>query len=100
MSWEHEMASWIKGNRPKQFSQAYLTGQVLSPVWSEEEEDWVGPLIVSILDGAAMLREEMLEQLEHGSRLHEGMRVALLPGENALEGGQRFLILGVMGDAV
>ena len=104
MGWEHDLARRLRDNRPRQLGQAYIKGSVISPKWDDDAEDWVrGELIVSILDGNAMLTAGMLEQLPQSQKLHDGMTVALLPGPVSLSGGarlQKFLILGVVSDAV
>ena len=70
----------------------YLIGHVLSP-----HLDWSGPLIISILDGQAMLTEEMVDRISSGRNLREGMTVAVIPGPRALRGGQRYLVMEIPG---
>ena len=95
MSDVHELARRIKGIRAPELGRCWLRGDVVSPKWDEEAEDWVkGPLIISIWDGGGMLGTDRLEQLPQPSKLHDGMTVALIPG------GEKFLILGVVSDAV
>ena len=70
----------------------YLIGHVLSP-----HLDGSGPLIISILDGQAMLTEEMVDRICAGRNLREGMTVACIPGPRALRGGQRYLVQEIPG---
>ena len=70
----------------------YLIGHVLSP-----HLDGSGPLIISILDGQAMLTEEMVDRISAGRNLREGMTVAVIPGPRALRGGQRYLVQEIPG---
>lgn len=70
----------------------YLIGHVLSP-----HLDGSGPLIISILDGEAMLTEEMVDRISSGRYLREGMTVAVIPGKRALRGGQRYLVQEIPG---
>lgn len=98
MSWDHELTRRAKHPETQGPDSGYYIGDVLSPRWSEEDEDWTdGPLIISILDGQAMLTEEMVDRLGAGGRLHEGMTVTVIPGEKALRGGQRFFVLEIPG---
>ena len=102
MSWEHELAGRIKAQgRTGPGGTGYLRGDVISPKWDEEAEDWVkGELIISAMGGEVMLRQEHLDIPGHVPKLHDGMTVILLPGKGALAGGMRFCVLGVIGDAV
>ena len=102
MSWEHELTGRIKAQgRTGPGGNGYLRGDVISPKWDEEAEDWVkGELIISAMGGEVMLREEHLDILGHVPKLHDGMTVILLPGRGAFAGGMRFCVLGVIGDAV
>ena len=102
MSWEHELTGRIKAQgRTGPGGNGYLRGDVISPKWDEEAEDWVkGELIISAMGGEVMLREEHLDILGHVPKLHDGMTVILLPGSGAFAGGMRFCVLGVIGDAV
>lgn len=94
MSWEHELANKIKSrDRDGHYRDGcYLIGRVLSP-----HLDGSGPLIISILDGQAMLTEEMVDRISSGRYLREGMTVAVIPGPRALRGGQRYLVIEIPG---
>ena len=95
MSDVHELARRMQGLKGPALGRCWLRGAVVSPKWDEDEEDWVrGPLIISIWDGEVMLGTDRLEQLPQPEKLHDGMTVALIPG------GEKFLILGVVSDAV
>ena len=98
MSWEHELAGRIKAQgRTGPGGAGYLLGEVISPKWSEEDQDWTdGALIVSAMGGEVMLREEHLDILGSCPPLHDGMTAVLLPGKGTLAGGMRFCILGVL----
>ena len=88
MSWEHEM---VKGLRARgREDDKYILGDVLSPKWDSELEEWVGPLEISIYGGRAILRAEHLVELEAAQGLHEGMRVGMI-------GRQKFLVVGSTG---
>ena len=102
MGWEHEFAKRLKSQgRTGGGSSGYLRGDVISPKWDEEAEDWVkGELIISAMGGEAMLRQEHLDILGHVPKLHDGMTVILLPGSGAFAGGRKLCVLGVIGDAV
>ncbi len=102
MSSENELAGRIKAQgRTGPGGNGYLRGDVISPKWDEEAEDWVkGELIISAMGGEAMLRQEHLDILGACPKLHDGMTVILLPGSGAFAGGMRFCVLGVIGDAV
>ena len=101
MSWEHEFARRLKTGRETGPGSGYLIGQVLSPKWDEETEDWTdGDLIISVLDGAVMLTAEMLDRLPGAADLHDGQTAVLIPGPRVLHGGQRFLLLGGIENAV
>ena len=99
MSWEHELAMRIKAQgKTGGIETGYLVGHVISPKWSEADEAWtVGELIISTLEGQAMLTEGMLDRLDAGGELHDGMTVALIPGARALRGGQRFFVAEIPG---
>ena len=95
MSWEHELAERIKAQQRDDGHYrdgCYLIGHVLSPYL-----DGSGPLIISILNGQAMLTEEMVDRLSKTSHLREGMNVAVIPGPRALRGGQRFFVQEIPG---
>lgn len=94
MSWEHDMAGEIKDRSEDGHYRdgCYLIGHVLSP-----HLDGSGPLIISILDGQAMLTEEMVDRISSGRYLREGMTVACIPGPRALRGGQRFFVQEIPG---
>ena len=94
MSWEHDMAGGIKDRSEDGHYRdgCYLIGHVLSP-----HLDGSGPLIISILDGEAMLTEEMVDRISSGRNLREGMTVAVIPGKRALRGGQRYLVQEIPG---
>lgn len=102
MSWEHEWAEWIKRQgRTGPGGTGYLIGDVISPRWDDDTEDWTdGELIISALEGEAMLGPAHLDILSSVPSLHDGMTAVLLPGRGALAGGMRFCVLGVIGDAV
>ena len=99
MSWEHDLAGWIKDQgKTGGIETGYLVGHVISPKWSEADEAWTdGELIISTLEGQAMLTEGMLDRLDAGGELHDGMTVALIPGARALRGGQRFFVAEIPG---
>ena len=94
MSWEHDMAGGIKDRSEDGHYRdgCYLIGHVLSP-----HQDGSGPLIISILNGQAMLTEEMVDRISSGRNLREGMTVAVIPGPRALRGGQRYLVMEIPG---
>ena len=94
MSWEHELAKALTDRSEDGHYRdgCYLIGHVLSP-----HLDGSGPLIISILDGQAMLTEEMVDRISSGRNLREGMTVAVIPGKRALRGGQRFFVLELPG---
>ena len=94
MSWKHDMAGGIKDRSEDGHYRdgCYLIGHVLSP-----HLDGSGPLIISILDGQAMLTEEMVDRISRGQYLREGMTVAVIPGKRALRGGQRYLVQEIPG---
>ena len=85
MSWEHELTGRIKAQgRTGPGGNGYLRGDVISPKWDEEAEDWVkGELIISAMGGEAMLRQEHLDIPGHVPKLHDGMTAVLLPGSGA-----------------
>lgn len=99
MSWEHDLAKMITDQgRTGGGASGYLRGDVISPKWDEDAEDWTdGELIISTLGGSVMLTEGMVDRLGTCGKLHDGMTVILLPGERALRGGQRFFVLEVPG---
>lgn len=91
MGWDHEIAKKLKEARKLDGQALYLTGTVVSGGAS---------LTLSIYDGQAFLGPDQLELLAGAGELPEGARVALLPGPRFLHGGQKFLVLGVVTDAV
>ena len=92
MAWEHKIAQELKKRNNPSFP-PYLTGEVLSPVRTEDPETqeytYEGPLIISIYDGRARLQADNLVVLQHCGQLYKGQTVALL-------GEQKFIVLGVV----
>ena len=94
MSWDNDLTKKLKDRSDDGHYRdgCYLIGHVLSP-----HLDGSGPLIISILDGQAMLTEEMVDRISAGRNLREGMTVACIPGPRALRGGQRYLVQEIPG---
>ena len=94
MSWDNDLTKKLKDRSDDGHYRdgCYLIGHVLSP-----HLDGSGPLIISILDGQAMLTEEMVDRICAGRHLREGMTVAVIPGKRALRGGQRYLVQEIPG---
>lgn len=94
MSWEHEFAQKMNDHNNDGYYRdgCYLIGHVLSP-----HLDGSGPLIISILNGQAMLTKDMVDRICRTDHLREGMIVAVIPGPRALRGGQRYLVMETPG---
>lgn len=93
MSWKNDLPRKVMAeDRDVRGAPCYLLGKVVSPL-----ADGSGPLIISILDGQAMLTEEMVDRISSGRNLREGMTVAVIPGPRALRGGRRFLVQEIPG---
>jgi|GEM_PF-2052034 len=107
MSWEHDMARELR-SRDNRTGQAWFSGEVLSPVKTEDDQGRVsysGPLIVSCMDGQVMLRSGQLKMLAGAAgdeeRLHDGMTVALCGNLFSGDPGSlKVLVLGVVQNAV